>query len=129
MSVSGKNVMSTSKTELINREIGNNISRLLEINKVSQIELAKAIGVSKTSISNWCNGQKIPRMDKLDKIAEYFGVDRASILGVAKAEGEANNLFVLSEILDLVPRMLKLPEFELKRIIAGTEVILKKNNV
>ena len=56
--------------------IATNISDLLATHKMTKKELADKLGVSDTSISNWCNGSKVPRMDKLDTMAELFGVNR-----------------------------------------------------
>ena len=33
---------------------------------MTQVELAKRLGVGTTSVYNWCNGIKTPRMDKVD---------------------------------------------------------------
>ena len=37
-------------------------------------ELAKKIGVSQATISDWCNGKKAPRFDKIEQLAKFFNV-------------------------------------------------------
>ena len=38
---------------------------------MTQAELAKRLGVGTTSVYNWCNGLKTPRMDKVDAMCEH----------------------------------------------------------
>lgn len=41
---------------------------------VSDYEVAKRTGVSQTTLSAWKNGRYTPKVDKIMKIADYFGV-------------------------------------------------------
>ena len=41
---------------------------------VTDYEVAKRTGVSTATLSNWKYGRYIPKIDKLKKIADYFGV-------------------------------------------------------
>lgn len=52
----------------------------LEVNKMSQKELADRLGVGTTSVSNWCKGLKIPRMNKVDAICEIFHIGRTDLI-------------------------------------------------
>lgn len=52
----------------------------LSLNNMTQLELAKKIGVGTTSIYNWCNGVKTPRMDKVDAMCKLFGCKRADLI-------------------------------------------------
>ena len=63
------------------KKIGRNISNLLIERDKTQQELADAIGVSKSTVSTWTNGKRIPRMDKVDAMCKYFGVERSAIIG------------------------------------------------
>jgi repressor LexA len=56
--------------------IGTNILRLLNQADMSQRELAERLGVSSGAVSSWCSGHKAPRVDKVDAMAELFGVER-----------------------------------------------------
>lgn len=64
----------------INKIFSNNLNRLLNTYKKNQYELAKYIGVSNQTITNYVKGYNSPRMDKVDKIAEFFGVSRNELL-------------------------------------------------
>lgn len=41
---------------------------------VTDYQVAKATGVTSASLSNWKNGRYAPKVDKLQKLANYFGV-------------------------------------------------------
>ena len=48
--------------------------------EISQKELAKRLGVGTTSVYNWCNGIKTPRMDKVDSMCEIFHCQRSDLM-------------------------------------------------
>lgn len=62
------------------RIFAQNLVRLLEANHISQIEFANKIGVAASSVSNWCNGDKMPRMDKIEWMAQFFNVPVTQLL-------------------------------------------------
>ena len=47
---------------------------LLIKNNSTAYKVAKATGISQATISDWKNGKSKPKVDKLKKIADYFGV-------------------------------------------------------
>lgn len=38
------------------------------------------MNVSQATISNWCKGIKMPRMDKIDRICKYFNINRSDLM-------------------------------------------------
>ncbi len=55
-------------------ELGERILRLRGERKLSQEELADALGVSRQSVSKWENNISVPELDKLVQMGELFGV-------------------------------------------------------
>ena len=47
---------------------------------MTQLELSKRLGVGTTSVYNWCNGIKTPRMDKVDAMCRIFNCTRADLM-------------------------------------------------
>lgn len=47
---------------------------------MTQSELAKRLGVSTQSVTNWCKGAKSPRMDKVDAMCEIFHCRRSNLM-------------------------------------------------
>ena len=52
----------------------------LNLRKKSQTDLAKYIGVSNGTITNYVNGTNMPRMDKIDKICDFLLINRSDLL-------------------------------------------------
>ena len=62
------------------REIfAENLQKLMKKKDVEQKELAEYIGVSETAVSSWVRGEKYPRIDKIQKIADFFNVPKSAI--------------------------------------------------
>lgn len=53
---------------------------------MTQAELAKKLGVGSTSVYNWCNGIKTPRMDKVDAMCSIFNCKRSDLMEDKKVE-------------------------------------------
>ena len=64
----------------INEIIARNINMYLEHSGKTQVDLAEYMNVSQATISNWCKGAKMPRMDKIDKICSFFNIRRADLM-------------------------------------------------
>ena len=63
-----------------------NLKRLLKLNHEKQIDLVHLLGVSKATVSAYCSGDQMPRMDKIESLARHFGVPRAALLGDEDAD-------------------------------------------
>lgn len=48
--------------------------KLCRMKSVSPSAVSKSTGVSKSTLSAWKKGEYTPKTDKLEKIADYFGV-------------------------------------------------------
>lgn len=60
--------------------IAHNLERLRKLNNKSMSEIAEAIGVSQSTVSDWENGKKMPRSGSIQKLADYFGVPKTDLL-------------------------------------------------
>lgn len=61
-----------------------NLSHYIERKGCSQRELANSIGVHPSMVGFWLNGTNCPRMDKLQKLADYFGVTVSDLVTSAE---------------------------------------------
>lgn len=64
----------------MNEIVAENIKRYMNARNLTQLDVADALGVHQTSVSSWCMGKKLPRMDKIDKLCELFNVRRSELL-------------------------------------------------
>lgn len=65
--------------------IGQKIRKFREITGLSQVELAKKLGVSQGSIGFWEKDQTVPRLPKIKKLAQIFCCTESDILELEPA--------------------------------------------
>ena len=71
-----------------------NLKRYMKENDKSRREVCEALGVSYYTFSDWVNGKKYPRMDKVEKLANYFGILKSDLIEDKRrqpTEGELSN--------------------------------------
>lgn len=73
-----------------------NLNNLMRIENKSRKDLSEALGISYFTITAWVNGTKYPRMDKVEMLANYFGVLKSDLI-----EEKENNQSLPSETLVL----------------------------
>ena len=52
-----------------------NLKRLMDIKNVNATDICNALGFKHNTFSDWVNAKRYPRVDKINKMAEYFGVN------------------------------------------------------
>lgn len=57
-----------------------NLRYYMSINNKSQIDLINDLKLNRSAVSTWCNGTRLPRMDKVDLLAKYFGITQSDLL-------------------------------------------------
>ena len=73
--------MKTNKTDLGSKAIfANNLKRYLQLSGKTQKEVAAAIGVTTGNFCDWVNCRSYPRMDKVQELADYFGIKKADLV-------------------------------------------------
>lgn len=78
-------------TENTKNQTGQRIKYYMELRNITQQELAEELGINRSSVSNWISGKQMPRVEKIDAMAKYFGckvTDLVSVPTAVKAETE-----------------------------------------
>lgn len=88
---------------------------LLEKHGITAYKVAKATGITTSTLTSWKQGKYVPKPDKLQKIADYFGVSLGYLMGTEEEEPNAvdkeNNPIVLDdEALELLEELKTRPE-------------------
>lgn len=52
----------------------NNLCHYMQMRGVDQSDIVVALGISASTVSDWVKGKKYPRVDAMQKIADYLGV-------------------------------------------------------
>ena len=64
-----------------NKEVmAKNIKHYMELNKVNSTEMCQTLGFKQSTFSNWINAKIYPRIDKIEKMAIYFGISKAALV-------------------------------------------------
>ena len=66
--------------EIQKKIFSKNLLDLLESREKSQKEVANAIGVSPQTFNTWCQGVAIPRMGKVQLLADYFHIKKSDLI-------------------------------------------------
>lgn len=57
-----------------------NLRMYLERSGKTQKELAEIVGVSAPTMNDWIKGKKYPRIDKIEILADYFGILKSDLI-------------------------------------------------
>lgn len=66
-----------------------NLASYMNSNHETQVDVAKLIGVSKSNVSAYLKAEQIPRMDKVQILADHYGVRLSDLLETKKAPAKA----------------------------------------
>jgi len=87
-----------------------NLRFYMERNNKTQKELAEIVGVSAPTMNEWLKAKKYPRIDKIEILAEYFGILKSDLIENRSKERE--ELYKKADVsVDVVLRMKSDPEF------------------
>ena len=68
-------------SSLGNKEImANNIRFYLSQNGISQTEICQTLGFSMSTFSDWVHARTYPRIDKIELMANYFGIEKSDLV-------------------------------------------------
>lgn len=84
----------------------------LDKHDMTQNELAKRLGVGTTSVYNWCNGIKSPRMDKVDKMCEIFNCRRSDLMEEKSHEEKPEGYYNDPEAREAAQFLFENPEYK-----------------
>ena len=62
-------------------DIGANIKEAMRVKKVTQMQLAAALGVKQNTVSQWVNGKNEPNCETIIKLCRFLDVTPNELLG------------------------------------------------
>lgn len=83
----------------------------MELNNKNQMDLMKDLGLSSSTVSNWCTGQKLPRMGKIQMLADYFGINKSDLIE-EKDDAVEESYYFNEDARELAEFMFKNPEYK-----------------
>ena len=68
-------------SDLGNKEImAKNIKYYMDLHGKTRNEICEALGVKYTTFSDWVKGNSYPRIDKIELLANYFGIEKSDLV-------------------------------------------------
>lgn len=68
-------------TNLGNKDVfAKNLKKYMQLNGKTRNEVCQALGLKYTTFADWVNGKKYPRMDKIEMLANYFGIKKSDLI-------------------------------------------------
>lgn len=117
-----------SKDDNYRKIFANNLNYYMKVNNKIQDDLVKDLGLKTSTISSWCNGQKLPRMDKIVLLADYFGIHFSKLI----EERTDNNYFEFASEDDAMFPLLDVGDIALiykqNNIEDGATLLINMNN-
>ena len=79
-----------------------NLSFYIERSGKTQKELADTLGVATSTFNSWVKAQKYPRIDKIEQLANYFGIQKSDLIEKkVPEEAQAKNTVAVNVVLRL----------------------------
>lgn len=87
-------------------------------------EVAKELSVSYSTLTDWVNGKKYPRIEKIEMLADYFGVSKSDLIEDFEEIKKDNDRLVAiivklrtnKELLDVAEKLIYLDKEKLKSL-------------
>lgn len=84
------------------------LNHFLELNGYNQADLARYMKVSTATTAKWCTGQTMPRIDKIQSICNWLGIEKSDLL-----EDKANDGYYLNaDARDLAKFLFDNPDYK-----------------
>ena len=69
-----------------------NLTRYMEQEGKSRVEICHALGISYYTLTDWIKGKKMPRMNKVQMLAEYFSIKVSDLIEDKPTADEGDGL-------------------------------------
>lgn len=108
--------------EELRRQFSKRLTYYLSLNGYNQADMARRMGVSTATVAKWCTGQSIPRIDKIQSLCNWLGIEKSQLLDapvgmnstISNLPSMANkeNYYINREARELAEFLHKNPEYK-----------------
>ena len=104
-------------TSIGNKQVlAKNLSYYVERSGRTQKELAEVVGVAASTFNDWVKGKKYPRIDKIEILANYFGILKSDLIE-EKEKPTAADDGLSKDIQELIDCIKNLPEDKIQMLL------------
>lgn len=105
-----------------------NLRHYIKQSGKNQSMIAEEMGVSRGTFSDWVNGRVYPRMNKVEKLAEYFGINKSDLV---EEKSEDNDYYLNKEVAAIAQELYDNPDaralFSASRKLSKEDITVVKN--
>ena len=76
-----------------------NLKKYMAESGKTQKDIADVVGVSAPTFNEWVNGKKFPRIDRIQKLADYFGILKSDLIEEKLSEETEKDNDILADII------------------------------
>lgn len=98
-----------------------NLKRMMEENGKTRKDICDALGLSYFTVTDWVKGKKMPRMDKVEKLANFFGCLKSDLIEEKRQPAQSELSAKKKEFIKLVEGMSDAQIERLEQILALVE--------
>ena len=108
-----------------NKEVfSNNLKAFIEKSGKERSVIADDLGIPYSTLTDWVNGKKYPRINSIEKLAIYFGISKSDLIEDFEAIKKDNDRLVAvivklrtnKEFLDVVEKLSALDKAKLENL-------------
>lgn len=79
-----------------------NLKKWLSIRHKTQTDIVESLKISASTVSDWCNGKKFPRIDKIEMLADFLNIYKSDLIEERGRTDKLGNPVTLIPILGTV---------------------------
>lgn len=102
-----------------------NLKKLMDEKGVSRRDIATVLNISYFTVSDWVNAKKYPRMDKVEILANYFGVLKSDLIEEHNDSDTTKTISITEDEQKLLDLFRKVPENQQHMVLQMISVALK----
>ena len=103
-----------------------NLKRYMELHNKTQIDIVNDLSFDKSTVSTWVNGTRLPRMDKVDALAKYFGINRSDLIEKCEGTSEPEHYYINDDAREMAEFLYKNPDY---RVLFDASRKVKKEDI
>lgn len=102
-----------------------NLKRIMGERGVSRKDIAEVLGISYFTVTDWVTGKKFPRMDKVELLANYFGILKSDLIEDKIHLPSTKTITVTEDEQKLLDLFRRVPENQQQMVLQMISVALK----
>ena len=119
---------------MANKDIlANNLKKYIAKSGRDRAEVAEALGVPYSTMTDWINGKKYPRINNIEKLAAFFNVSKSELIEDFEEKRKDNDtlaniivkLRMNKELLNVVEKLLSLDKAKLESLSRFLDTFVK----